>query len=309
MKFPPLPDEDTPRGPLVIEIQIERFLQELRAKSSSPDTLRAYASDLKGFASFVGSASLLEIRVPLIRDWIASLHRQSLSPVTIRRHIAALRSFLTVLKRDGLIRVNAGYLVRVPKQPVKIPTVWSEERVCRFLDQVAGAGHPLRDVAILEVLYGAGIRISELVGLNVADVDRAERWLLIRGKGKKERPVPYGRKAAAAIEKYLRERFGSAIAEPELAAATAVFVNRFSARLTERGANGLVKKYGVLYGDPSLHPHSLRHAFATHLLDSGADLRDIQLLLGHAGVGTTGVYTSVSTARLIQAYDDAHPMG
>jgi integrase/recombinase XerC len=179
------------------------------------------------------------------------------------------------------------------------------EQANTLLDQIAAGKlerpHSARDVAVFELLYGCGLRISELVGLNLGDLDRAGRWLLVRGKGKKERQVPYGGKAAAALERYLGERQ----ARPE---ETAVFVNHRGGRLTDRGARGIVKLYSALVGgDPSIHPHSFRHAFATHLLADGADLRSIQELLGHARLSTTQKYTQVSLTDLFAAYDKAHP--
>jgi integrase/recombinase XerC len=179
------------------------------------------------------------------------------------------------------------------------------EQTNTLLDEIAAGKlerpHPARDVAIFELLYGCGLRISELAGLNLADIDRTERWLLVRGKGKKERQVPFGGKAEAALNRYLAERQ----ARPD---ETAVFVNHNGGRLTDRGARGIVKLYASLVGrDPSLHPHSFRHAFATHLLADGADLRSIQELLGHARLSTTQKYTQVSLTDLFAAYDKAHP--
>jgi integrase/recombinase XerC len=160
---------------------------------------------------------------------------------------------------------------------------------------------PKRDLAIFELLYGCGLRISELCGLNLEDFDLSSRWVRVRGKGKKERQTPYGGKAAAALEQYLGERQAAA-------GETALFVNCNGRRLTDRGARGIVAFYArFLAGDASLHPHSFRHAFATHLLSAGADLRSIQELLGHARLSTTQKYTQVSLADLMAVYDKAHP--
>ena len=160
---------------------------------------------------------------------------------------------------------------------------------------------PERDVALFELLYGCGLRISELVGLNIDDFDLRERWIRVRGKGRKERQVPYGEKASAALEKYLAQRSAKA-------GETALLVNHRGGRLSDRGAREIVKFYArMISGDASLHPHSLRHAYATHLLADGADLRAIQELLGHARLATTQKYTQVSLTDLMAVYDKAHP--
>jgi integrase/recombinase XerC len=223
----------------------------------------------------------------------------------MRRKVAAVRSFFRFLVRQGLAEINTARLIRTPKAPKKLPRVMTAEQANALLDQIAAGQlerpHPARDLAIFELLYGCGIRISELAGLNLTDVDLGERWLLVRGKGKKERQVPFGSKAAAALERYLGERK----AEPK---ETAVFVNHCGRRLTDRGARGIVKLYATLVGgDPSIHPHSFRHAFATHLLSDGADLRSIQELLGHARLSTTQKYTQVTLTDLLAVYDKAHP--
>jgi integrase/recombinase XerC len=241
----------------------------------------------------------------LLREWLGDLYRRRLAAVSMRRKIAAVRAFFRFLIRQGLTKVNVARLIRTPKAPQKLPRVMAAEQANTLLDQIAAGKlerpHPARDVAVFELLYGCGLRISELVGLNLGDLDRAGRWLLVRGKGKKERQVPYGGKAAAALERYLGERQ----ARPE---ETAVFVNHRGGRLTDRGARGIVKLYSALVGgDPSIHPHSFRHAFATHLLADGADLRSIQELLGHARLSTTQKYTQVSLTDLFAAYDKAHP--
>jgi integrase/recombinase XerC len=181
----------------------------------------------------------------------------------------------------------------------------SAERVNTLIDGV-GAGkmerpHPARDRAIFEVLYGCGVRVSELAGLNLEDLDRAEGWIRVRGKGRKERQVPLPRQAAEALERYLNGR-------PIVREEHGVFLNHRGARLTDRGISLIVKFYSTyLAGDPAVHPHSFRHAYATHLLSAGADLRAIQELLGHARLSTTQKYTQVSLTDLMAVYDKAHP--
>jgi integrase/recombinase XerC len=205
----------------------------------------------------------------------------------------------------GVIEINVARLLRTPKAPKTLPRVPTAEQTNSLIDQVAEGRlerpFPARDLAIFELLYGCGVRISELVAVNLADLDLAERWLLVRGKGKKERQVPFGVKAAAAIESYLAARQA---APREIA----LFINHRGGRLTDRGARGIVKLYATaLAGDASIHPHSFRHAFATHLLSDGADLRAIQELLGHARLSTTQKYTQVSLTDLMAVYDKAHP--
>jgi integrase/recombinase XerC len=196
-------------------------------------------------------------------------------------------------------------MVRTPKAPRKLPEVMNQEQANSLLDGV-GEGKlerpfPARDRAIFEILYGCGLRVSELAGLNLEDLDRAERWMRVRGKGRKERQVPLPRKAADALERYLDER-------PVVRDQPAVFLNHRNGRLTTRGIHGIVKLYATyLSGDPSIHPHSFRHAYATHLLADGADLRAIQELLGHARLSTTQKYTQVSLVDLMAVYDKAHP--
>jgi len=288
--------------------QIGRFVEELNRNNASPHTIRSYESDLRQFLDYFSPhgaepPNLSEFDVLKIREWLASFYDQKLSAVSIRRKLAALRVFFRFLVREGLAPINTPRLLRTPKSPKKLPEVMTTEQTNALLDGVASGKverpHPARDLAILELLYGCGIRVSELVGLNLDDLDRTERWLRVRGKGRKERQVPFGGKAASALEHYLSER-GSR--------ETALFLNHRGGRLTDRGVRGIIKLYATLIaGDSSIHPHSFRHAFATHLLSDGADLRSIQELLGHARLSTTQKYTQVSLTDLMRVYDQAHP--
>jgi len=294
--------------PSELEHQIGRFVEELERNNASPHTIRSYESDLRQFLDYFSPPGVeppapSEFDVLKIREWLAGLYDQKLSPVSIRRKLAALRVFFRFLVREGLAPVNTPRLLRTPKSPKKLPDVMTTEQTNALLDGVASGKlerpHPARDLAILELLYGCGIRVSELVGLNLDDMDRTERWLRVRGKGRKERQVPFGGKAAAAIERYLEDRSGHE---------QALFLNHRGGRLTDRGVRGIIKLYATLIaGDSSIHPHSFRHAFATHLLSDGADLRSIQELLGHARLSTTQKYTQVSLTDLMAVYDKAHP--
>jgi len=291
-----------------LERQIGRFIEELHRNNASWHTIRSYASDLRQFLDYFsppGEQPPLpaEFDVLKIREWLAALYDQKLSVASIRRKLAALRVLFRFLVRERLAPYNAPRLLRTPKSPKKLPDVMTAAQTTALLDGVAAGElerpHPARDLAILELLYGCGIRVSELVGLNLDDLDRTERWLRVRGKGRKERQVPFGGKAADALDRCLLEHAGRE---------QALFLNHRGKRLTDRGVRGIVKFYATLVaGDSSIHPHSFRHAFATHLLSDGADLRSIQELLGHARLSTTQKYTRVSLTDLMAVYDKAHP--
>jgi len=325
---------------------IERFLRHLRhARNASPHTLRNYQSDLEQFRDYLTPPGakpkpLAKIDHRLIREFIGHLHAKHLEKSSIARKLAAIRSFFKFCVREGLLRQNPARLVATPKLPKRVPSVLSAEEINGFLNQLAqmepeaddsekprrrrpGADEDesrlllRRDCAILELLYASGLRVSELTGLDLADMDREEQILRVRGKGRKERIVPYGGKAATALDAYwpvraelLRKALHQTVqgkarpkGEPE-----AVFLNYAGRRLTTRSVGRIVKKYVRLVNiNWDLHPHSLRHAFATHLLADGADLRAIQELLGHRSLSTTQKYTHASIRQLMEVYDKAHP--
>jgi integrase/recombinase XerC len=293
-----------------LAVQLASYLGALRRENASEHTIRNYKSDLDQFVAYFtppkGEPQQLEaIDTLALREWLGDLHRQNLSAVTLRRKLAAVRSFYAHLLNSGIVPTNIAKLLRTPKAPKKLPRVITAEQTNNLLDGMEAnkleRSQIARDLAIFEMLYGCGIRVSELVGLNLEDIDFADRWILVRGKGRKERQVPFGAKAAAALDRYLAER------KPK-PTEKAVFLNRFGTRLTTRSVGSIVKLYSTaLAGDSSLHPHSLRHAFATHLLSDGADLRSIQELLGHASLSTTQKYTQVSLTDLMAVYDRSHP--
>jgi integrase/recombinase XerC len=281
---------------------------ELVRRNESENTIRNYNADLRDLTSYftppeseppaLGSFDLLALR-----EWLAHLYDRNHEPATIRRKLASLRSFFRFLSREHLIEKDPARLLRLPKSPKKLPDVPSAETtnvlVNATLPKELEKPYPERDRLLLELLYGCGLRISEAVGLNLQDFDRTERWVRVRGKGRKERQVPYGRKAADALDRWLAVRESNA---------EALFLNHLGKRLTDRGARGIVKFYATyVVGDSSIHPHTLRHAFATHLLSDGADLRSIQELLGHARLSTTQKYTQVSLEDLMRVYDKSHP--
>ncbi len=293
--------------------RIGLFLDELRRQNASEHTVRNYASDLNQFVAYFDvpgkpKPTVQELDALAIREWLGHLYEQRLTAVSMRRKLAAVRSFFKFLLREGLVEKNVARMVRTPKAPQLLPSVMTAEQTNALVDGVTPAAdqfdrpYPARDLAIFELLYGCGLRISELVGLNLDDFDFNERWIRVRGKGKKERQVPYAGKASDALERYL------ALREPVRGNERTLFLNHHGGRLTDRGARGIVKFYAsMITGDSSIHPHSLRHAYATHLLSDGADLRAIQELLGHARLSTTQKYTQVSLSDLMAVYDKAHP--
>jgi integrase/recombinase XerC len=322
---------------------MEKFLRYLEhERNVSAHTLRNYRSDLDQFYFYCAPPgakppALEKVDHRVIREYLGHLHEQGLSKSSVARKLAALRSFFKFCVRDGILRQNPGRLVATPKLPKRVPSVLTAEEVNGFLDAVAigqpsqeglssetaASGRKLlrpgadedesrlllrRDRAILELLYASGLRVSELTGLDIADMDRAEQNLRVRGKGRKERIVPFGNKAQDALEKYWPVRSELLRKSGRTGAETAIFLNYAGRRLTPRSVGRLVKKYVRIAGTQwDLHPHSLRHAFATHLLADGADLRAIQELLGHSSLSTTQKYTHATIHELMKVYDKAHP--
>jgi integrase/recombinase XerC len=290
---------------------IAKYLAELGRRGASKHTLRNYASDLAQFAAYFEppgekAPPIEELDLPLLREWLAWLYDEGLTVVTIRRKIAAVRAMLKFLLREGIVSNNAASRLRTPKMKQRLPDVMSAEKTNNLLDGAEQFSKE-RDMAFLELLYGCGIRVSELVGINLEDIDLREGWLRVRGKGNKEREVPVPQRAVAAVEKYLavRSARSTGAAQP---GERALFVNSRGGRLGDRQVRRLVKQYALLVaGDSTVHPHSFRHAYATHLLSDGADLRAIQELLGHARLSTTQKYTQVSLKDLQAVYDRAHP--
>jgi integrase/recombinase XerC len=295
-----------------LEAQIVSYLEELRRTGASEHTVRAYESDLRQFLEYFSPPgaeppTLAEFDVLRIREWLAGLYDRKLDRISMRRKLASLRSFFRHAVRQGIVEKNAARLVLTPKAGKKLPVVMTAETANALVDappsEQIQAAWAARDRAMLEFLYGCGLRASELVGMNLNDIDFAERWVRVRGKGRKERQVPFGKKAAAALERYLAERLAATQTSE-----VAVFLNRRGGRITTRGVQGIVKLYALLVaGDSSIHPHSFRHAYATHLLSDGADLRAVQELLGHARLSTTQKYTQLSLTDLMAVYDRAHP--
>lgn len=289
---------------------IEAWLADLALRNSSEHTLRNYRIDLEEFLEYFSPPETeppapREFDPLAIREWLGHLYQQKLSPVSIRRKMAAVRSFFKFLLKLGVVDINPAKLVRTPKIPKTLPHVLTAEKTNQLVDGVASEKFekplPERDLLVFELLYGCGLRVSELVGLNLDDIDRDQRWLRVRGKGKKERQVPFGSRAAGALERYL------AIRQPADPADRALILNARGRRLTDSAVRAMVRWYARMLLGVREHPHGLRHAFATHLLSDGADLRAIQELLGHSSLSTTQKYTQVSLADLMAVYDRAHP--
>jgi tyrosine recombinase XerC len=288
---------------------IEQFLHRLAVqKGYSANTLRAYGTDLRIFAGFLrqGGRTFQEATVHDVRGFLASLQLKGMSRATMARRTAAVRSFYRFLLQQGATGTNPMAALRSPRREQRLPaflTVSQVERLLQAPDVSTWAGR--RDLAMLETLYGAGIRVGELVALSHGDADLDSGMLRARGKGKKERIVPTGRCAVAAIRAYLGNWDGG----PERRDAHALFVNaRWGRRLTSRSVHRIMAACALKAGlDPGLSPHSLRHSFATHMLTNGADLRAVQELLGHANLSTTQVYTHLTHEHLKQTYQMAHP--
>jgi integrase/recombinase XerC len=289
---------------------IEDFLGDRARRNDSPHTLRNYGADLKEFLDYFSPPGTqppgpAAIDLLSLREWLAHLYGREQKPATIRRKLASLRALFRFLSREHRIERDPARLLRLPRMPKTLPDVPNTEVTNALVDGTSREDlerpFPARDRLLLELLYGCGLRISEAVGLNFEDFDRGERWVRVRGKGRKERQVPYGLKADEALGLYVEVRKSER--EPH-----ALFLNHRGNRLTDRGARNIVKFYATyVAGDSSIHPHTLRHAFATDLLSHGADLRAIQELLGHARLATTQKYTQVSLVDLMRVYDGAHP--
>ena len=281
----------------------DKFLKYLEIeRAASSHTLRAYRKDLEDFFRFV-KVRPEDVELADVRGFIAEQIRSGLNKTTVSRKLASIRSFFKFLYREGYKRSNPAKLVPNPKVPKLLPRFLSVDDAFSLVERPEGEGFmSARDRAILEVLYSSGLRVSELSGLNVDDMNTREGLLKVKGKGRRERIVPIGSKAIDAIKSYTVERIFLKSKD------RALFLNRAGARLTDRGVRRIVVKYARMMGiKGQIGPHSLRHTFATHLLQSGADLRVIQELLGHSSLSTTQKYTHLDVTHLMDVYDKAHP--
>ena len=324
---PPLAVPLVPLVPFApLDSLVTEYLRVLACeRGASAHTLRAYRRELRGFAAYIaarhGHGQTVErIEHTHIRAYLGTLYDRGLSKASAARALAAIRSWFKWLARSGRLQQNVASLVATPRLPKHLPRVPSIEQMNRVVDSVGkdAASWPARDTAILELLYGCGIRNAELTGLNLDDIHWANEAILVRGKGQKQRYVPLGDAAAQALRAYLAERAALlAAAGPKGLETPALLVNLQlrgldklggQARLTTRSVGRIVKRIAILRGlSADVHPHTLRHAFGTHLLEEGADLRAIQELLGHERLSTTQRYTQLTTAQLTEVYDRTHP--
>ncbi len=289
-----------------IDQPVERFLQYLCfERGASVHTCRHYRIDLRQFFQLLGRRRIADIVPADVRRFIAHLSTTGRSRRSIARKLSCLRSFFRFLCREGCAERNPAAAVPTPRLEQRLPSFLDERQVVRLLNVPRAEGwRGLRDRAWLETFYSTGIRISELLGLNREDLDEFSGTILVRGKGKKERLCPIGKTALAAIQRYLAKR----PAAKQLREPRAIFVSQQGNRLSVRQVDRLLVRYVREAQLPrTISPHSLRHTFATHLLDRGADLRSVQELLGHAGLSTTQIYTHVTAKRLKKVYDQAHP--
>jgi integrase/recombinase XerC len=284
------------------------FLRHLREGNASPHTIKAYAGDLQNFAVYAGSRDWKQIDHVTIRGFLSQLYEKGLSKTSVARSLAAVRSLYRWLAQEGVVEQNPAKLVSTPKLPKKLPRVPTVEEMNAVLDggMPEEAAFPQRDRLMLELLYGCGIRNSELTGINLEDIGLSAEAILIRGKGKKERYVPFGDPVKSALAAYLPERHK--ILGNKSKNTPALLINQRGGRLTTRSVGRIIKKIAVARGlSPDFHPHTLRHAFGTHMLEEGADLRAIQELLGHERLATTQRYTQLSMKHVLQVYDQTHP--
>jgi len=300
-------------------VEIGEFLNFLvKERNDSPHTVKAYARDVAEFAAFCGRYyggpwSWAGVDRLAIRGFLGSLEARGLARRSVARVLSALRTFYRFLNLTKGVQVNPAKSARTPKLERRLPAYLDRAEIEQLFvaahERAGAGGFPeIRDLAMLELFYSTGMRLAELAGLNEADLDLVSDQVKVRGKGKKERIVPVGTHAAHALRDYFRRRDARLAQGPGSAERRAVFLSLRGRRLTPRGVQLVIKGlFGALTRGNDLHVHSLRHSFATHLLDAGADLRAVQELLGHASLGTTQVYTHTSVERLKQVYHRAHP--
>jgi integrase/recombinase XerC len=287
---------------------VTRFLRSLRERNASAHTIKAYTQDLGSFSTYIGSREWREIDHVTIRGFLSHLYEKGLSKTSVARSLAAVRSLYRWLAQEGMVEQNPAALVSTPKLPKKLPRVPTMEEMNSVLDGAMPeiAAFPERDRLMFELLYGCGIRNSELVGIDLEQIHVKAEIILIRGKGKKERYIPFGAAVKLALAAYLPVR--QTILSQSRRNTPALLINRRGGRLTTRSVGRIIKKIAVAKGlSPDVHPHTLRHAFGTHMLEEGADLRAIQEMLGHERLSTTQRYTQLSMKHLLSVYDQTHP--
>jgi integrase/recombinase XerC len=292
----------------IVEKAADQFLRSLRELNASPHTIKAYTGDLDNFAAYIGARDWRQIDHVTIRGFLSHLYEKGLGKTSVARSLAAVRSLYRWLAQEGVVEQNPAALVSTPKLPKKLPRVPTIEEMNTVLDgpMPEVAAFPERDRLMFELLYGCGIRNSELIGINLEDIRLSAEAILIRGKGKKERYVPFGDSVKSALAAYLPLRLQ--VLTDRRKNTDALLINQRGGRLTTRSAGRIIKKIAVAKGlPPDVHPHTLRHAFGTHMLEEGADLRAIQEMLGHERLSTTQRYTQLSMKHVLAVYDQTHP--
>ena len=275
-----------------------------QVKNLSKNTTSAYERDLKKLAKFINDLNLSnysEINNEICSAWIGNLYSQDNNPRSIQRHLSSAKGFFRFLKKNNLIESSPFELVSAPKSPSNLPEVLSPEDVEQLLNFKPSNLIEIRDMAIVELMYSSGLRVSETVNINIGDFEEDMTFLRILGKGAKTRIVPLGKFAVNAINNWIIER------EKILTKSDALFLNSKGSRLSIRSVQLRLKKMATKQGLPPIHPHMLRHSFATHMLESSGDLRTIQELLGHSSLSTTQIYTKLDYQHLVKIYDQAHP--
>jgi integrase/recombinase XerC len=292
----------------IVDKAVRDFLQSLRQRNASIHTIKAYSGDLQEFSAYVGLRGWKQIDHVTIRGFLSHLYEKGLGKTSVARALAAVRSLYRWLAQEGVVEQNPAALVSTPKLARKLPRVPTIEEMNVVLDgeMPEVAAFPERDRMMLELLYGCGIRNSELIGINIEDIRLTDEAILIRGKGKKQRYVLFGNAVKVALKAYLPARLQ--ILSGGKKNSYALLINRRGGRLTTRSVGRIIKKIAVAKGlSPDVHPHTLRHAFGTHMLEEGADLRSIQEMLGHERLATTQRYTQLSIKHVLQVYDQTHP--
>jgi integrase/recombinase XerC len=297
-----------PAKSTVVGKAVHAFVKSLGQRNASVHTIKAYSGDLDEFASYAGSRNWKQIDHVTIRGFLSHLYEKGLGKTSVARALAAVRSLYRWLAQEGVVEQNPAALVSTPKLAKKLPRVPTIEEMNNVLDgqMPEVAAFPERDRMMLELLYGCGIRNSELIGINTDDIRLSNEAILIHGKGKKERYVPFGDSVRIALAAYLPAR--QRRLEECKKNSSALLINLRGGRLTTRSVGRIIKKIAIAKGlSPDVHPHTLRHAFGTHMLEEGADLRAIQEMLGHERLSTTQRYTQLSINHVLQVYDQTHP--
>lgn len=304
----PASDSPTPAPAGSVESDFASHLRD--SKGASPHTLRAYQTDLARFLEAVGGEAKVlasAVDVAELRTYLARLQDEGLSRSSVARHLATIRTFYRFLVRRGTIKANPALLIRTPKRESRLPNFLDEAEVTRLIDAPEnGSFGSARDRALLEVLYGAGLRVSEATGLDAGNADLSGSYVRVVGKGNKERIAPLGSFAVKALKEY--EAYRETLLQRRGLQTPALFLNKNGTRLDVRSVRRIIDRRALqAHIDRPISPHTLRHSFATHMLNRGADLRFVQELLGHAHLTTTQIYTHLGTTRLREVYDRAHP--